>query len=461
MPTVAELRTRAAAARQRAIEARERINAADEPAEADVTIVDESIAEATRLFDQADAQERRDNMFADLERRGAPAPGFRNEPAGGGPPAAGSFSDGSAERADMLSRYSIRRALLMAAEIREGRRPTGVEAEIGAEVGVPAMGRRAGGPVVCIPWDAPVPRSLFPAGWQFRDVTTTTIASTVPTLVVPTLIELLRARLVLSDLGVRILPGITQPFNIPRQNASATGAWVGEQGSATKSNLTTNSVDFRPRTATANTVLSRASLLRSSIQAEALAIEDLLATIAQQIEVAGINGAGSSTVPLGIFQTSGVNSVAAGTNGGAPTWSLLNQMIGLVQASNAPAGSRAWLMHPLMVAKLAETPRIGTTFPKFIYDIDLPASPVCGYRVVDTSNVPTNFVKGSSSDCHGIAFGVWDEMMMALMSTLDVLADPFSMIESGDIRYAVFQDVDFNVRHPKSFSIFTDARLTA
>ena len=54
--------------------------------------------------------------------------------------------------------------------------------------------------------------------------------------------------------------------------------------------------------------------------------------VASAIDTVGING-GRSNEPTGILQTSGIGSVAIGTNGGAPTWaSVVNNIkeVGLI-----------------------------------------------------------------------------------------------------------------------------------
>ena len=47
--------------------------------------------------------------------------------------------------------------------------------------------------------------------------------------------------------------------------------------------------------------------------------------VASAIDTVGINGGGSNE-PTGILQTSGIGSVAIGTNGGAPTGPLLTTL---------------------------------------------------------------------------------------------------------------------------------------
>ena len=60
-------------------------------------------------------------------------------------------------------------------------------------------------------------------------------------------------------------------------------------------------------------------MAQSDPSAEAIVRDDLLNAVAAKLEDVTIEGGGSNE-PTGITQTSGIGSVAIGTNGGAPTW---------------------------------------------------------------------------------------------------------------------------------------------
>jgi len=59
------------------------------------------------------------------------------------------------------------------------------------------------------------------------------------------------------------------------------------------------------------------------------------ALLADAIDTAAINGSGSSSQPTGILQTSGIASVAGGTNGLAPTLGHLLDLKKEVSVDNA------------------------------------------------------------------------------------------------------------------------------
>lgn len=440
---------------KRATDVRDRMDRAEDVSDEDVETMNAALDEADQLTRQVDlgkAVWRHRKMELDANRqlrdevmRVPPGGRLLNPDLHAGMP----HTDAKNTRGGRHG-YSFMRALKGATALREGLPFDGLEAETHAEL-VRVRGASTRG--VLIPWDAPISRSLLPASVRYRDLTTTTGAGVVPFVVAPTLIDLLRARLVVSALGATIMPDMTTGFGIPRQSAASTGYWVTEGTAPTASNAQIDQVMFGPRTAGANTKLTRKFIDQSSISAEDFAVDELIKTVAQTVEKAALNGSGSGAEPTGILQLSGVPSVTIATNGGALTWLKTLEFIGKLSSANAPLESRAWLINPQTKAKMGGTPR-ESGYPKYLYDFDDPASPIAGFPVQETTNLPSTLSKGSSGNVLSAAiFGAWADLVVALFSAVDVVVDPFTESTAGNVRISAFQDVDVNVRHPESFVI--------
>lgn len=456
-----ELRKRAAAAVQRAEEAQRRLSEAAEPSAEDQTAFDEATAEATRLYEEAEAVERRAASLEALRQRGA-APGPRvgsrglDDEGGDGDDTGLPHTDRRNTR-NGLHGYSVLRAMAGALFLsRGGGRFDGLERETHDELNNRMEGGAQG---VLIPWNAPVERSLVARGVRRRDandLNTSTGSGAIPVVTEPTLIDLLRSKLVTASLGATVLNGMQQAFKLPRQNAGSSGYWVGEQEDVTKSKATIDHVPFTPKTCGAHTVLSRKFLLQSVINGEQFAVNDLVATMAKTLETAALNGSGSSNQPKGILKYGGaIGSVVMGTNGGAMSWAKLNEMIGKLNSADAPDSVRAFLTNPATIAKMSTTPR-ESGYPKYLYDADLITSPVAGYPCASTTLMPANGTKGTGTALSSMIFAAWSELIIALMSPLDLTIDPYSKAESGDVRFVSLQEADINLRHPESFVISTD-----
>jgi hypothetical protein len=66
--------------------------------------------------------------------------------------------------------------------------------------------------------------------------------------------------------------------------------------------------------------ISRRLLLQSNPAVDGLVRDDIAVAIANGLDAAALNGAGSSGVPLGLLQNGNIGIQAGGTNGAALTW---------------------------------------------------------------------------------------------------------------------------------------------
>jgi len=190
---------------------------------------------------------------------------------------------------------------------------------------------------------------------------------------------------------------------------------------------------------------------------------DIAAVLARSIDLAALHGTGSSGQPTGIAATSGIGSVAGGTNGLAPAWSHIVDLETQVAQDNADVGSTGYLTNAKVRGKLrqvfynstgGDTPVWGGTSADGFGVLN-------GYRAGVTNQVSSTLTKGSSSGvCSAIFFGDWSALVIGMWGSLDLVVDPFSNSTTGALRVVGFQDVDVAVRTPESFAAMLDA-LTA
>lgn len=272
-------------------------------------------------------------------------------------------------------------------------------------------------------------------------------------------IDMLRNSMVLEQLGIRRLTDLNGNLAIPRQTGGATSYWVGESASPTKSQQAFDQVGLTPKTVGAFTDMSRKLLLQSSIDVEAFVRQDLATVLALAIDLAGINGSGSANQPRGVLNTSGIGSVAGGTNGAAPTWENIVDLETAVAVDNALLGNLGYLTNTKVRGALKKTEMFSGTNGKPIWERG--SEPVNGYRAVVSNQVPSDLDKGTSVGvCSALIFGNWADLILGMWGGLDLMVDPYTHSTSGTVRIVALQDVDFAVRHPESFAAMLDA-LTA
>lgn len=252
-------------------------------------------------------------------------------------------------------------------------------------------------------------------------------------------IELLRNRLALANAGVTILSGLQGNVAIPRQTSASTAYWVGENASPAESQQGVDQINMTPKTVGAYVDYSRRLLLQSSIDVEAMVRSDLARVIALELDRAGIYGSGSSNQPLGLVNTTGVNSATL-TNYG--TFAELIAMETAISSANADAGSLRYIMNAAARGALKSTAKSSSAVAAgFVWE----SNEVNGYPAIVSNQLQSN----------DALFGDFSMLIMGMWSGLDLMVDPYAGSTAGTVRIIALQDVDFAVKQPVAFTYGT------
>jgi HK97 family phage major capsid protein len=216
---------------------------------------------------------------------------------------------------------------------------------------------------------------------------------------------------------------------------------------------------MQPKSVAAWTDYTRKLILQASLDVENFVRADLTAILARAVDLAGLHGLGSSNQPTGVAATSGIGSVAGGTNGAAPTNVHITQLEREVAIDNADVGSLKYITNPKVRYKLKNTLFTATYGDRLVWG-ESREQPLNGYPALVTNQVSSALTKGSSSGvCSAIFFGNWAELLLGFWSGIDILVDPYSLSTSSH-RVVAFQDIDVAVRHAESFAAMLDALTT-
>lgn len=339
------------------------------------------------------------------------------------------------------AQYSLTNAIRNAAAGRFG----GLEAEVSQE-----LAKRYGKE----PRGFYVPTNIFK-----RDITTASPAN--GSNLVPTdhlageFIDALRANLVISGLGARMMQGLTGDVAIPALNAKTSVGFVAENNAPGSEGAPSfRQVTMSPKTLVQHVDIGRKLMMQSDPSVEQIIRDDMTRQFAAKIDEVAIEGGGANE-PTGILGTNGIGSVALGSNGGAITFASLVDLEREVAIDNALAGNLAYLTNPKVVAAMRQTSRqSGGVEGNFILN---DSNTVLGYNVASTTLVPSDLTKGTSSGvCSAVIFGNYSDLMIGMFGGLDVLIDPYSLSTTGAVRVAMYQDVDVAVRHAESFAAIKD-----
>jgi HK97 family phage major capsid protein len=262
-------------------------------------------------------------------------------------------------------------------------------------------------------------------------------------------IDMLRARAKVFALGAQLLPGLTGAVAFPKQTGAGTLYWVGENPGAdvTESNIALDQVMLSPKTAMAQQSYSRQLLRQSAGVVDTLVTNDLRKTAALGIDRAALHGSGSSNQPTGIYVASGVNPVAFG---GPITFPKVVQMETVIAEADADVNEMGYLTTPGVRGAAKTTQKFTGTNGEAIWTGSAGQGEMNGYRAEVSTQVRKDM--GAGTNEHGIAFGVWSELLVGEWGAMEILTDPYTLAGKGLIRLVLFLMVDMAYRHPEAFS---------
>ncbi len=259
-------------------------------------------------------------------------------------------------------------------------------------------------------------------------------------------IDVLRARSFVMQLGTRVLSGLTQDVSIPRLTTSAASGWIAGDGAdgLTPSDPALDNVTLTPKAVGALTVLSRKMILQGDPNSDSMVRDDLAKLIAVELDRAAINGSGTANQPLGVVGNIGILTGTYPLAG--PNFASMVAMEGALGANNADLGSLAYLSTPTLAATLKSTQK-ATYSSEFIWTAgrEQGTGQMNGFPAFATSNMVADKV----------LFGNWNDLLMGMWGALDIEVDPYYDFAKGSIAVRVLAYVDFAVRHPLSFALWS------
>jgi HK97 family phage major capsid protein/HK97 family phage prohead protease len=284
-------------------------------------------------------------------------------------------------------------------------------------------------------------------------------------------IEYLRNNSVMLALGVRTMPGLVGNIDIPRRSGVASTYYLSSETTAiTQSESTFDQVSMSPKNLAALSKYSRQMLLQGTPGIEELVRRDLTDGLNLALDLGILNGSGSSGQPTGILATSGIGSVAMGTNGGAVTLEKLVDLETEVMIDNGAVNrdSVSYVTNAKVMGALKKLRAGGSTSSDGPFLVNAvgntlgrgPAgSQINGYPIAVTNQVPSNLTKGSASGvCSAVLMGDFSQAMVGfwgngLEITVGEDQDDFSKALTS-VRGIVTYDVA--VRHAESFAAIKD-----
>lgn len=282
------------------------------------------------------------------------------------------------------------------------------------------------------------------------------------------LIELLRNKEALVNAGARTVPLPPQGrLKFPRQTAASLTYWIGENQRIPNSDIGVGEITLQARKLA---VLIKApnELLRfASPAAEALMRDDMTKSLALGLDLAGLQGIGSDTTPLGIINRPNIqriNSSAPAANGDALVAEDIYRMVAAVEEANAEF--EGWVMRPktwfkylqLRADAVSQGDRQGMFLFNMIREPGEMAKPsLATYPVTKSTQVAQNRAKGTATNLTYILGGMMSDILIGMFGAIEfaatTLGDTAFQNDQTWIRGIVSADIQ--VRHEAAL-VFMD-----
>ncbi len=268
------------------------------------------------------------------------------------------------------------------------------------------------------------------------------------------LITALSPKLVLAGLGVTVFDNLVGNLDLPSFGTEPTAAWETETGAADEVSPAATKISYTPNRLAAFVDVSKQLMMQSSPSIEAYLRDFLLRAVASKLQAAALHGNGGNID--GVAGTSGIGSIAGGTNGAAPLWDDITGLYKEIAVDNADLGNLAYVTNPQVVNKLQNTPKQSSGVEgNFIMN---QPNLLNGFNTAVTTSVSSTLTKGTASGvCSAIFFGNWADLGLASWGGMDILVNPYTKGKDGITEVILNTYLDANVHRPTSFAAMLDA----
>lgn len=263
-----------------------------------------------------------------------------------------------------------------------------------------------------------------------------------------TITPALRPRTVMAQLGALQLNGLSSNLDLPIADGLASATWEGENDANAETDPSTKLVQLRPNRLAAKTIVSKQLLVQSSFDAEAWVRGELENAVARAVDTAAIKG-NSGNID-GILGTTGVSDI---TFSGAVSRAKLVNLITKIAVENADVANLNFLMNPIVKGELMS---LETDSGSGLFVMNN-ANELLGYNVAVTTLVPTDIDTNKTA----VIFGDFSQLCVANFGGVDLLVDPYTLADTGQVKVVINSYWDVKLKHAKAFAFGNDITWTA
>ena len=250
-------------------------------------------------------------------------------------------------------------------------------------------------------------------------------------------IDILRARVVVTSLGPTFLPMPSGNYRLPKVTQGVTGYYVGESTAATVEQVKTGSVLLSFKKLVANIPASNDLFRFSSPGADQLIRNQVVSGLAVRKDQAFLRGQGTDATPRGLrYWVKTANLISgAGSNGIALYATVLGNLINLLITGNCPMARPAWIISPRTYMAML---MVRSTTGDFILRPELAMGTLFGYPFKVSTQVPENLTDGGGTTETEIYLCDFGDVVVGEAQNLVIDASSQAAYEEGGTVKAAF-----------------------
>jgi HK97 family phage major capsid protein len=250
-------------------------------------------------------------------------------------------------------------------------------------------------------------------------------------------VDILRARVVVTALGPTFLPMPSGNYRLPKVTQGVQGYYVGESTAGDVEKVKTGSVLLSYKKLVANIPASNDLFRFSSPGADQLIRNQVVNGLAVRKDQAFLRGQGTDATPKGLrFWCSTANLISgAGSNGIALYATVLGTLINKLITGNAPMMKPAWIMSPRTYMSLF---MVRSTTGDFILRAEMALGTLFGYPFKVSTQVPENLTDGGGTTETEIYFCDFGDVIVGEAQNLVIDASSQAAYEEGGTVKAAF-----------------------
>ena len=267
-------------------------------------------------------------------------------------------------------------------------------------------------------------------------------------------IKALYANTILEKLGVRKVPMPNGNLSIPKMTASAGAYWIGEAEQITKSEAKFGEVNLKAKKLAALSPISNDLLRYNAVGIDGWIADDLMDKAKIALDDAFLNGTGTSHTPLGLKNTTGVQTWTP-SSGSAVSVKTPTGMLAKLKQANIPMQNVKWLLNPIGESWLED---LAFSSGPFAFP-SLDNGKLKGYDVIESATVGYD---GSGTPTADFWVGDWAQFLWGVgydisveMSREGTFSDgngnQISAFERDLTLVRLITEHDFACRHPEAF----------